>query len=122
MSNIRSVIHGTPQGSILGPLLFLIYINDLPNCLQHSYPIFFADDTTLLLDNISGEKLIEKGNADLVNIQNWLISNKLALNVSKTQAVIFKTPNTHLPPNLSQLKLETENVQIVTDTKFLGAQ
>ena len=120
MSDICDVIHGTPQGSILGPLLFLIYINDLPNCLKHSYPIFFADDTTLLLDNISGEKLIEKGNTDLINIQTWLISNKLALNISKTQAVIFKTPNTQLPPNLSQLKLENENVQIVTDTKFLG--
>ena len=49
-----------------------------------------------------------------------MISNKLALNISKTQAVIFKTPNTQLPQNLSQLKLETENVQIVTDVKFLG--
>ena len=120
MSSIQNIVHGTPQGSILGPLLFLIYINDLPNCLKHSYPIFFADDTTLLLNNLSGNKLIEKGNEDLINIQTWLISNKLALNISKTQAVIFKTPNTQLPQDLDQLKLRTENVQIVTDVKFLG--
>ena len=76
-SNICHVSHGTPQGSILGPLLFLIYIADLPNCLEHSTPLFFADDTNLLLSATLCEDLILKGNRELQNIHVWVNCNYL---------------------------------------------
>ena len=82
-SNICKVKYGTPQGSILGPLLFLIYISDLPACLEYSKPLFYADDTNLLLSATLCGDLISKGNAELENISEWVTSNKLSLNATK---------------------------------------
>ena len=119
-STILDIENGAPQGSILGPLLFLIYINDLPSCLKHSTPVFYADDSNLLISDTNCETLIRKGNEDLANVQNWLISNKLALNVGKTQAIIFRTPNTKIPTNLSKLMLGVNQIKLVESTEFLG--
>ena len=83
-SELGSISCGVPQGTILGPLLFLIYINDLPNCLQHCTARLYADDSSL---NTSGTQLnvIEPlMNADLKHVSSWLIANKLTLNVIKT--------------------------------------
>ena len=94
-SSILYVTIGTPQGSILGPLLFIICINDVPNCLKFSTPVCYADDSNLLIVHFDPEELIRRGNIDLMNVRSWLNKNKLALNVGKTQAVIFRTPNTY---------------------------
>jgi len=72
-TNICKILLGTPQGSVLAPLLFLIFINDLPNCLEHGDPLLFADDTNILFSHTDCHKLMDMGNADLVNIQNYLI-------------------------------------------------
>ena len=76
---------GVPQESILGPLFFLLYINDLPACLKNTKPCLFADDTNL---TAAGECLttIENAvNSDLENLHKWLTANKLNLNVAKTE-------------------------------------
>ena len=119
-SNICKVKHGTPQGSILGPLLFLIYINDLPNCLQFSKPLFYADDTNLLLSATLCDDLITKGNAELRNINEWVNSNKLSLNENKSHAVMFRTRNTRISGNLPKLYLGSKEIKFVENTKFLG--
>ena len=76
---------GVPQGSILGLLLFLIYINDLPNCLKFPKPRMFADDTTVTTSGISIVQTIQNVNRDMVNLCEWLIANKLSLNIGKTE-------------------------------------
>ena len=119
-SNICKVKHGTPQGSILGPLLFLIYISDLPNCLQYSSPLFYADDTNLLLSATLCDDLIEKGNEELRNINEWVNCNKLSLNTDKTHALIFRTPNTKIPENLPNLNLGNIPIDYAETTDFLG--
>ena len=119
-SNICSLKHGTPQGSILGPLLFLIYVSDLPTCLNHSAPLFYADDTNLIISATICDDLISKGNEELKNIYDWVNSNKLSVNTDKTKAVIFRTINTYIPTNLPKLYYGDIEIDYEDDTKFLG--
>ena len=85
LSNSVPVACGVPQGSNLGPLLFLVYINDLPNCLNHTVPRMFADDTSIS----SVENLQNVINSELMNLKSWLNSNRLSLNVLKTEFMVI---------------------------------
>ena len=73
----------SPQGSVLGPLLFLIYINDLHNCVKYSKTYHFADDNNILYSNKSLEVLVKNINHDSKTLSGWLKANKLCLNVKK---------------------------------------
>ena len=82
---------GVPQGSTLGPLLFLLYINDLPLPLQHTKNILFADTTCIYVSGSDPAELNRKVQTDLNNIVTWCMENQLTLNVDKTQFVTYTT-------------------------------
>ena len=86
-STILSVDFGVPQGSILGPLLFIIFINDLPNATK-LFTKLFADDTFLCAENSDVELLVSEVNSELENVYQWLAANKLSLNISKTKYML----------------------------------
>ena len=89
-SNMRQLKCGVPRGSVLGPLLFILFINDLHLAVQYSSAHQFADDTNLLLVEKSLKKLSKKVNRDLKLIVKWVRANKLSLNANKTEIIIFK--------------------------------
>ena len=90
MSSPQPVSYGVPQGSILGPLLFLLFISDLPNCLTHSTPVLFADDTNITVAGRDISVIENLMNDDLKKFGDWLTTNKLSLNLIKTESVLSK--------------------------------
>ena len=89
VSNKAKINCGVPQGSVLGPLLFLIYINDISYCSDKFQFYLFADDTNLLYADKNLNSLESIVNQELENVYNWLTSNKLTLNIKKSNYVIF---------------------------------
>ncbi len=110
---------GVPQGSILGPLLFLIYINDMRRAVNHSTIHHFADDTNLLCSEKDPLILRTKMNNDLRLIFEWLCANRLSLNVSKTEFIIFKPPKKKLNDRIT-LKLNGITIHESPKIKYLG--
>ena len=103
-SNLKSIKHGVPQGTVLGPLLFLIYINDLHMAIKFSETFHFADDTHLLHFAKTINSLCSKVNADLRTLTAWLNANKISLNATRTEFVIFCSKSRPLN-SISFLKL-----------------
>ena len=92
-SSLKNVKHGVPQGSVLGPLLFLIYINDLNECIKNSTTRHFADDTSIihiLKKKTRNRNVFRKLNTDLRSVTQWLLTNKISLNAAKTDLILFK--------------------------------
>ena len=116
-SETKSISIGVPQGSILGPLLLLIYINDLPRVSRVFSMLMYADDTTLYcnINNANSDIIL---NNELCKISNWLSSNKLSLNVKKTKYMVFHSPQKRVM--YPTLKLNNANIERVFQFNFLG--
>ena len=117
-SDTRTVECGVPQGSVLGPLLFIIYTNDLPNCLNITKAILFADDTPVYMTANNMKHLYTIVNHELDNLTDWFRANKLSLNISKSNYMLFS----HLHKELinTEIKLGNTTIPKIKCVKFLG--
>ena len=126
-SDLMEITHGVPQGSILGPLLFIIYVNDLSHATNIFNTILYADDTTLVacLENFNKNKdapiseIENQLNTELQKVNEWLNLNKLSINTSKTKGMIFTSANQNDPPQL-QLRMNNNNINWIDEFNFLG--
>ena len=118
-SQIRNVTSGVPQGSVLGPLLFLLYINDLPNISKVLNFYLFADDTNIYYEAETPEKLERVINKELKHLHTWLIVNRLSLNIEKTNFVVFRPYNKPLKYNIT-LKIQKNAISEKNHVKYLG--
>ena len=119
-SSLKSNRHGVPQGSVLGPLLFLHHsINDLHMAIKFSETFHFADDTHLLHFAKTIRSLCSKVNPDLRTLTTWLNANKISLNTSKTEFIIFRSKSEPLASS-PFLKLVGNKILTSPSVKYLG--
>jgi len=116
-SNQQLIKCGVPQGSIIGPILFLLYINDLPQATS-LFSIMFADDSNVFTAGSSTAECIETLNRELVLLTEWIHSNKLSLNVDKSHLIVFS--KARHAPNDSTVFLDGKQLTQVHTIKFLG--
>jgi hypothetical protein len=111
-------MRGAP-GSILGPLLFLLYINDLGTIFQNLDTILFADDSNLISSGTSLSSLEQKINNDIPQLTTWLHTNSLSLNLKKTHVMVFGRGVKSRDHGID-IKIEGTSLKIVKETTFLG--
>ena len=117
--HVETIKCGVPQGSVLGPLLFIIYTNDLPGCLNLTKSILFADDTTIYSSSNNISYLCTAMNGELLKLTDWFRANKLFLNISKTNYILFTYKNRQVVTNID-LQLSDISTERTKYTKFLG--
>lgn len=118
----QNIHKGVPQGSILGPFLFLVYINDIPECLKsvNDEIILFADDTSLLFSDKNKDALAQRIKETIDRLSIWFHVNNLSLNVNKSKAICFS-----LRPSVSHemdVYFGSDKLENVSSTKFLGLE
>ena len=121
LSNAQVISSGVPQGSILGPLLFLLYVNDLAFCVKNSDVLLYADDTTLSTSGKVIQNIEQKHHQDVKNVLVWCRKNDMVMNIPKSKAMIISTKS-KLAELTVPLNVEIDNkaMPCVSSTKLLG--
>jgi len=124
-SDLIENVSGVPQGAVLGPLLFIIYINDLHTVVKNVSVNLFADDTLVYFSGKNVTDVLTKLNCDLQNITQWLKINKLKLNTDKTKAMIISKSSVTRNKVYNEIQnngvfIEGENIEFVDEFKYLG--
>ena len=112
-----TVTHGVPQGSILGPILFLVYINDLSNVFKKFKVVLFADDSSFYIIGNNIDSLIIAANSELDKFYEWTLSNRLSIHLDKTKFILFSNKKTK---NTLPLFLNFDIIEQVDYHKVLG--
>ena len=118
-SEMLPITSGVPQGSVLGPLLFLIYVNDLPYVSTILKFYVFADDSSIYYDSENLITLQKTVNRELRKVRKWLEANRLSLNIAKTNCAIFHS-HTIRTDGFIQIKLGRKPIKRVHHIKYLG--
>ena len=118
----KPIKFGVPQGSVLGPLLFSIYINDFMYCIPKKHSRLFADDTGVFNSNKCIYTTIRQAQALLEKLKHWFNDNKLTVNVSKCAWMIFHGKKKSIPNDLPDLILNGEPIQRVDDFEYQAFQ
>ena len=118
-SDVKFLSMGVPQGSILGPVLFLIYINDIINCSNSLNFTLYADDTTVSYSDAKIENLYSVFNEETYNLYNWTLANKLSLNFEKTKYMLISTKHCDTL-KCFEIKFLNHKIERVKYFKFLG--
>lgn len=118
-SQMKSTRIGVPQGSNIGPLLFLLYVNDLCRLQLKGVPRLFADDTALFYPQSNIESIVRNMNSDLEILSRYFAANLLSLNVSKTKYMVFHSPKKPIPPH-DNVMLNSCIIEEVKSFKYLG--
>ena len=118
-SSLLKITCGVPQGSVLGPLLFLIYINDLSSVSKKLKLCLFADDTNIYCKSDNLFTLVKNVNIELKSVKKWLDVNKLSLNIDKTNFIIFHSSITTVPAD-TVIKIGKKHIKRAKFVKFLG--
>ena len=119
-SNLLSINCGVPQGSILGPLLFLLYINDIINSTPFLSFILFADDTNIVCSHDRLDTLVRTLNQELPKVSTWFKCNKLSLNIEKTNFMNFKHASARAVDFPCNIIIDNVPLERKQHTKFLG--
>ena len=119
-STKRSVPVGVPQGTVLGPLLFLIYINDITECLKNTQASLFADDTMVYCSGSTRNELQENLNGDLSRIKKWLNDHRLTINAEKSQFMVIGSSQRIKAFESMILRIDEDELEKVTSYKYLG--
>lgn len=119
ISDLLPIRSGVPQGSILGPFLFIVYINDIVTIADDLKFVIYADDTSIFLSSTSIDDLISRCNVVLYQLNKWAQINKLQINHKKTKAVVFR-PRGKKVNITANIKLGNECIEVVSHVKSLG--